>query len=528
MYLEHGVEFVAQLNGMFAFVLYDAPQGRIVAARDHFGIKPLYVHRGADRILFASEIKALLRHPSVARAVDPAGLDDYLTLQYTLGPTTLFKGIEKLLPAHVEVLDVATGAVLRHRYWKPSFRIDTSRDEGSFVEELRGLLESSVRWQMRSDVPVGAYLSGGLDSSTVAMLAARETPERLKTFTGAFREGPEFDESGHARTVAEACGAEPLFIHPTEDDFIELLPRLVYHMDEPAAGPGLFPQFMVSRLAAQHVKVCLGGQGGDEIFGGYARYVIASVEEALKAAIYGESEEGGHAVALEAIAPNLPNIREYVPLLTRFWQRGLFESTERRYFALMDRSEGALDAWTADFRRRYDREAVFGRFRAVFEEADSPSNYNRMLYYDMMTSLPSLLHVEDRVSMAVSLESRVPLLDPRIVDLVASVPPAIKFRGGEMKYLFKRAIADLLPASVLRRRDKMGFPVPLQHWARGRAREFFHDVLLSRRTRERGLFDATVVERMIEQQSSFSRVLWGLLQLELWHRQFIDAPAAEG
>ena len=163
----------------------------------------------------------------------------------------------------------------------------------------------------------------------------------------------------------------------------------------------------------------------------------------------------------------------------------------------------------------------------MFEEADTPSYYNRMLYYDMMTSLPSLLQVEDRVSMAVSLESRVPLLDRRIVDLVASVPPAIKFKGGEMKYLFKRAIADVLPASVLERRDKMGFPVPLQHWARGRAREFFNDVLLSRRALERGLFDPAAVERMIDEETAFSRVLWGLLQLELWHRQFIDAPAAD-
>jgi asparagine synthase (glutamine-hydrolysing) len=527
MYLEHGAEFVARLNGMFAFVLYDARNGRIVAARDHFGIKPLYVHRGANRILFASEIKALLLHPDVERAVDPAGLDDYLTLQYTLGETTLFKGIEKLLPARVEVLDLATGAVQRHRYWKPSFRIDTSRDEESFVEELRGLLQSSIHQQMRSDVPVGAYLSGGLDSSTVAMLAARETPTPLKTFTGAFREGPEFDESAYARTVAEACGAESMLTYPTEDDFIELLPRLVYHMDEPAAGPGLFPQFVVSRLAARHVKVCLGGQGGDEIFGGYARYVIAYVEQALKSAIHGASEEGEHALALEAIAPNLSFVSQYVPLMARFWRRGLFEPMEHRYFALMDRSEGTLDAFSEDFRRRYDREAVFSRFVEVFEDADTPSYYNRMLHYDMMTSLPSLLHVEDRVSMAVSLESRVPLLDPRIVDLVASVPPAIKFKGGEMKYLFKRAIADVLPASVLARRDKMGFPVPLQHWARGRAREFFNDVLLSRRTRERGLFDPAAVERMIDQEAAFGRVLWGLLQLELWHRQFMDAPAAK-
>jgi asparagine synthase (glutamine-hydrolysing) len=212
-----------------------------------------------------------------------------------------------------------------------------------------------------------------------------------------------------------------------------------------------------------------------------------------------------------------------VPMLTRFLQKGFFDSTARRYFALMDRSEGTLDAYSSDFRSQYDREGVFARFDRVFGGADTASYYNQMLYYDMMTGLPSLLHVEDRVSMAVSLESRVPLLDPRIVDLIARVPPAIKFKGGEMKYLFKRAIRDLLPPTVMDRKDKMGFPVPLQLWARGKARDFFHDVLLSQRARERGLFNVDAVEKLIHQESAFSRVLWGLLQIELWHRQFIDA-----
>jgi asparagine synthase (glutamine-hydrolysing) len=526
MYLEYGADCVARLNGMFAFVLHDERQGRLLAARDHFGIKPLYVHRTAEKVLYASEIKALLAHPDVRAAVDPQGLNDYLTLQYTLGEVTLFKGIRKLLPAHLEITDLKSGEVISRRYWKPSYAPGAQRSEGEYIEELKDLLAATVRWQMRSDVPVGAYLSGGLDSSTVTMLAARETSTPLKTFTGAFHEGKEYDESEHARAVAQASGAEMFFVYPTEEQFIDLMPKLIYHMDEPAAGPGLFPQFIVSRLAASQVKVCLGGQGGDEIFGGYARYVVAYLEQAMKSAIHESDEEAGLGVDLAAMTPNLAYIRQYVPMLTRFLQRGLFESADRRYFSLMDRSEGTLDAYSAGFRAQYDREAVFARFQGVFNDADTPSYYNRMLNYDMLTGLPSLLHVEDRVSMAVSLESRVPLLDPRIVEFIAKVPPQIKFKGGEMKYLFKQAIRDLLPATVLARRDKMGFPVPLQLWARGHAKEFFHDVLLSRRTRERGLFDVAAVERLIKQESAFSRVLWGLLQIELWHRQFIDQPGS--
>jgi len=523
MYLHYGVDFVARLNGMFAFIMYDARRRLVITARDHFGIKPLYMYRSATQLLIASEIKALLAHPQVRAAVDQRGLNDYLTLQYTLEDRTLFQGISKLPPAHVEVTDLSSGTVTRSRYWKPSFAVDAGRTEQQYIDELKSLLTATVRWQMRSDVPVGAYLSGGLDSSTVTALAAKETATPLKTFTGAFREGREYDESDHARAVAQAAGAEMFFVYPTEQEFIELMPKLVYHMDEPAAGPGLFPQYIVSRLAAQSVKVCLGGQGGDEIFGGYARYVVAYFEQAVKSAIHETDEESGQGVSLAALAPNLPYIKQYVPMLGRFLQRGFMETPDRRYFSLMDRSEGALDAYSADFRAQYDREAVFARFQAVFNEADTTSYYNRMLYYDMMTGLPSLLHVEDRVSMAVSLESRVPLLDPRIVEFIARVPPAVKFKGGEMKYLFKHAVRELLPPSIMQRRDKMGFPVPLQLWARGRARDFFHDVLLSRRTRERGLFDVQTVERLINQESAFSRVLWGLLQIELWHRQFIDA-----
>ncbi len=522
MYLEHGEECVRQLNGMFAFLIYDARTGQVLAARDHFGIKPLYCFQNRDLILFGSEIKAILQHPAARAEADLDGLRDYVTFQFVLGERTLFRNVRKLAPGHYQIFDIATGRSRSVKYWEPRFEIDNHHNEEYFASSLRAILEDAIRLQLRSDVPVGAHLSGGMDSSLVTALAAGRYPGRLKTFTGRFLEGPQFDESRYAKEAANATGAEWFDTVCTVDEFVELLPTLIYHMDEPAAGPGLFPQFIVSRLAAKHVKVCLGGQGGDEIFGGYARYVVAYFEQAMKSAIY-ESDEGGLGVELAAMAPNLNYIRQYVPMLGRLLQRGLFEPAERRYFTLMDRSEGTLDAYSAEFRAQYDREAVFGRFASVFNEADTRSYYNKMLYYDMMTGLPSLLHVEDRVSMAVSLESRVPLLDPRIVELVARVPPTIKFKGGEMKYLFKQAIQGVLPDSVMQRRDKMGFPVPLQLWARGKAREFFNEVLLSQRTRERGLFDVGTVNRLINQESAFSRVLWGLLQIELWHRQFIDA-----
>ena len=523
-YLEHGVDFVRHLNGMFACLILDSRLNRLVAARDHFGIKPLYYRVDERHVLYASEIKALLAHPDVRAEVCPQGLQDYVTFQYTLGDSTMFRGIRKLPPAHVQVVDLASGRVHTERYWEPDFSAHAPLREDEVVEQLRELLADSVRLQMRSDVPVGAYLSGGLDSSTVTLLAARHSRGPLKTFTGAFKEGPDYDESRWAQIVANAAGARSYLVYPGEDDFVDTLPALVYHMDEPAAGPGLFPQFMVSRLARQHVKVCLGGQGADEIYAGYARYSVAYLEQAIKAAVMGGSEEGALAIPIEDMARGLGSLRRYVPMLKRFLERDLFAPMDQRYFRLVDRTEGMLEIYTPEFRGQHDAEAMFARYAAVFNRPATPSYFDRMTYFDMMTSLPALLQVEDRVSMAVSLESRVPLLDRRMVDLMCRIPPNVKFRSAEIKYIFKRAVETTLPREVLQREDKMGFPVPLQHWARGRARDFFHDVLLSRACRERGLFDPAAVERLIDQDRAYGRALWGLLQLELWHQTFIDPP----
>lgn len=522
MYAEYGPSFVDRLNGMFAFLIYDKKQKRILAARDHFGIKPLYYYQDESHLLFSSEIKALLKHPAVKTVADEDAIRDYLTFQFVLGDITLFKGIRKVPPGHYQIIDLPSMKVGSFKYWEPKFAVDTHHSEKYFIDELQSLLHDTVRIQMRSDVPLGAYLSGGMDSSIVAVLAASKYPGRLKTFTGAFREGREFNETVYAREVAGTCGAEVFEVYPTEKEFIELLPRLIYHMDEPAAGPGLFPQYMVSRLAAGQVKVVLGGQGGDEIFGGYARYVVAYLEQALKGAIFETNEEGEHIVSLNSILPNLPCLRQYVPMLAEFWKRDAFEPMDRRYFALIDRNGGRLTLFDRGLLSETHHDDIFTRFQQIFNHPETMSYYNKMIHFDMVASLPGLLQVEDRVTMANSLESRVPFLDHRISDLVTSMPPAMKFRGAEMKHILKKAVKDFVPKRILERKEKMGFPVPLHIWARNEAKGFFREVLLSKGCRERGMFNIAEVEKLIQEENAFGRRLWGLLNLELWFETFID------
>jgi asparagine synthase (glutamine-hydrolysing) len=523
MYLQYGEKCVARLNGMFAFLILDRHQRRVLAARDHLGVKPLYFHVSPEAILFASEIKALLQFPGLQIEPDESALRDYLVFQFVLGERTLFKDIYKVLPGQFQVINLEDLSVRTNCYWEPHFRVDLEHSEKYFVEQLRHLIEDAARIQMRSDVPLGTYLSGGLDSSIVTTLASRHSPQQIKTFTGAFAEGPEFDESGFAREVAEACKAQTFLVVPGQIEFVEVLPRLIWHMDEPAGGPGLFPQYILAGAARKEVKVVLGGQGGDEIFGGYARYVVAYLEQALKGAIFETNEEQEHIVSLQSILPNLPALKQYTPMLQSFWKDGAFEPMDLRYFQLIDRSAGSLELYSAEFRATFDREGAFERFQKVFNHPDTKSYFNKMTHFDMVSSLPALLHVEDRVSMAASLESRVPLLDHRVVDLVTSMPAPLKFKGAEMKYALKNAIGDILPERILRRKDKMGFPVPLHLWARGRAKEFMKDTLLSSHCRDRGIFDLAAVEKLLDGELPFGRKIWGLLNLELWYRQFIDS-----
>lgn len=517
-----------QLNGMFAFAFLDVETGEWILARDHFGIKPLYYTEALNgQILFASEIKALLAHPQVQAAVNPEGLNQYHTFQFCLNGGTLFKGVHKLDPGHALL---GTGGEIRRDicYWDADFSIDEHHTEKWFAEELARVLDDSVRIQLRSDVPLGTYLSGGMDSTAVTCLAAGHYSGQLQSFTGRFTESASYDESEYAEIAAKQARATLNEVIPSAEDFVKYLPDIIHALDEPVAGPGVFPQFMVSRMASEKVKVILGGQGGDEIFGGYARYLVGYLEQALKGAVYETQEEGRHLVNLASIIPNLPLLREYVPMMRDFWGSGLFEDMDARYFRLIDRSPDLFRLLTPDALQTYDREQIFAEFQCIFNHPDTHSYINKMTHFDFKTLLPALLQVEDRMSMVVSLESRVPILDKRVMDIVTGAPPQLKFKGGETKSLLKRAIGNRIPKPILERRDKMGFPVPLTEWMKkGMVRDYVHDVLLSQASRDRGIFRPEALEKLAGNPGVGCRQLWGALSLELWHQIFIDGGGAK-
>ncbi|AKJ98015.1 MULTISPECIES: asparagine synthase (glutamine-hydrolyzing) [Pseudomonas] len=526
---EWGERCVDRLIGMFAFAIWDRLEQRLFCARDRIGIKPFYYHFDGQKLGFASEIKALFADGSLKAESNSDGLQDYLTFQFCLNEKTLFKGVQKLEPGyHLSAWYEGSQLKIKtSQYWDLQYNIDERHDERYFVDNLAALIEDSVRMHLRSDVPLGAHLSGGLDSSAVVCLASRMLGgEQLKTFTGAFHEGPQFDETGHAKAVSAFAGTDYNEVYIPGSELADLLPKLMHFMDEPLAGPGLIPQYYVSRLAGEQVKVVLGGQGGDELFVGYARYMAAYLEKCLSGAINETANQHRYAVSLESIIPNLSLLKTYQPMLQGLWREGLFASTDQRYFRLIDRSEGMSHLFNPDaFDKGY---SPFESYQKIFNREGLHSLVNQMTYFDLKGSLPALLHVEDRTSMAASIESRVPLLDHRIVEFMATIPPNIKFAGGRMKHLFKESVRNAVPQSIFERKDKMGFPTPLTQWTKGVARDFVRDTLLSERARSRGLYNAQSVEKALNSESEFGRVVWGLLCMELWHRNFIDGDLQPG
>ena len=512
-----GPDCLAHLRGMFAFAIWD--NGKFLAARDRFGIKPFYYAIINGVLYFASEMKALLPLlPEVATDAD--ALAEYMTFQYTIGEKTLFKHIHSLLPGHA--LTIQNGHLNVFRYWDVHYEIDWNHTQRWFSEEMRGRLTDSVNVHLRSDVPVGAYMSGGIDSSLIGTMAAREASSGRIGFHGKFTEFPGYDESGYAE---EACRNAGIALHQvaiTAADFRDNLEKVIYHLDAPVGGPGSFPQYIVSQLAARHVKVVLGGQGGDEIFGGYARYLIAYLEQALKASIEGTQNNGNFVVTPESIIPHLTVLQEYKPLIRQQFATGLFGPLDERYFRLVDRSADMANEvdWSA-----LDREGVFARFQSIF---NSERNVRKEAYFDSMTHfdfkclLPALLQVEDRMSMAHGLESRVPLLDHSIVELAATIPADMKFKGGQMKHFIKSTFATDLPTSLMQRRDKMGFPVPLKEWFSGELHGMVEEVFQTQKSRHREFFNSAAILANFDKSDRFSRKTWGLLSLELWQQQFHD------
>jgi len=516
-YRKWGADCVNRLRGMFSFALWDEARQELFIARDRFGIKPLYYTTVSDTFYFASEVKALL--PFVPIETNLEGFKDYLAFQFCLAGKTLFKDVYELLPGHR--LTVKNGAFSIDRYWEVFYELDFQHTPLYFEQRLQELLTESVSFHLRADVPIGTYLSGGLDSSAVASLASQRTNGDFAAFTGKFSFKEDYDESRYARALAEWRGFSLYEIDINASDFIDNIRKVIYHLDYPAAGPGSFPQYMVSQLAATHRKVVLGGQGGDEIFGGYTRYLIAYFEQCIKAAIDGTIRNGNFVVTYESIIPNLTALQNYKLMLQEFWRDGLFDDMDRRYFKLINRAP--LLNNEIDWNRLGDY-SPFETFQSIFNgnNVGKESYFDRMTHFDFKTLLPALLQVEDRVSMAHGLESRVPFLDHPVVEFAATMPADVKFKDGTMKQVLKNAMRPVLPEVILDRQDKMGFPTPLTEWLQGEAHDFAHSVFSSQRARQRDLIDNDLALAGLTQEPKFGRKAWGLLCLELWQQEFHD------
>ena len=433
-----------------------------------------------------------------------------MTFQYPMGGKTLFAGVNQLEPAHAML--VTRDGLKIWRYWDIHYHLDFDNTPDYFEHRLQELM----------DVDIGAYVSGGVDSSLIGVLACAEKKQPLPYFHGRFLEAKAYDESDYAEIAAKQT-ASPLFIRDiSSQDFIQSLDKIIYHMDFPVAGPGVFPQYIVSEMAAQKVKVVLGGQGGDELFGGYARYLIAYFEQTIKGAIEGTNHAHPYVVTAESIIPNLEMLKQYQPMLKQFFSQGLFESLDKRYYRLVNR---AVDAQDEVFLSEDEQATCFEWYAQAFnfpkfEKAES--YFNAMTHFDLKCLLPGLLHVEDRVSMAHGLESRVPFLYWPLVEFVASIPATIKFSGGRMKHLLLNTFSKHIPPAILQRKDKMGFPVPLTEWMQGDLKAFIFDILNSGANRNQGYIDYQRVLSQYENTQTFSRKMWGFLCYELWMQQFHD------
>ncbi|HHY71899.1 MAG TPA: asparagine synthase (glutamine-hydrolyzing) [Bacillus bacterium] len=531
LYAEKGSECLQLLNGMFAFAIWDKHKRELFFARDRLGIKPFYYYHDKERFVFGSEIKAIIADSSIKREANFEAIYDYLSFMYIPDNKTFFKGIYKLLPGYYGTISETAGLQIE-QYWDVEFK-ETNKSEDEYISGLCELIEDAVKIHLRSDVPVGCHLSGGLDSSTVTVLSSRNLEQKIKTFSGKFAENEFYDETKYAKLVAKQANTEYLEIVPNQDWFENVLPKIIWHMDEPCVGPGIVPQYAVCQLAAENVKVALGGQGGDEIFGGYPRYFL-TYEAYMKNNKVDNTIQHTQKTRLSRLINKLVFLKGYskqhgikttVKKVLRTIQRdnelqsNSFHAIWKNYSTSFKFEE--LSLLTEHFKelvKEYDSDKVFTQY---IDHCPSTDIFNKMLYHDMKAYLPGLLQVEDRMSMAVSLESRVPLLDYRIVEYAASIPSEIKVKGLEPKYIFKKAIQGIIPDEVLNRKDKKGFPTPINIWFKNNPK-FVKDILLDKSAQERNLFNTTTVEKMINSTEDFSWQLWTLMNIELWFKIFID------
>ena len=517
-YEEWGEQVFTRLRGMFGIAIWDARTKTLLLARDRAGIKPIYYGEAAGRLFFGSEAKCLLVNPEIDRELDPAALDHYLAYLYTPRDRSIFRRIRKLQPGCY--LKLQDGQVSVERYWRFPAAITFRGSESDALAELDRTLTAAVESHMLSDVPLGAFLSGGIDSSVVVALMARASRRSVQTFAIGFDES-EFNELPHARRVAQHLGTEhhEFVVRP---DATRILDQLIWHFDEPFADSSAIPTWYVSELAGQHVTVVLSGDGGDELFGGYDRYLPHPRVQSFDRMAPGV----GRAMASAAwrALPHGARGKNFLRHVARDPQGRYLDSVT---FYHADERDALLSADMRQSRGAWDAETFF---RAPFERVNDLPFASQMMAFDFETYLPDdCLTKVDRMSMAHSIESRVPLLDHLVVEFAASLPPAMKIQGARRKHLLKQLAFTLVPKEVLDR-PKQGFGVPIGHWFRGSMRDVFGDVLRSPATRQRGYFNAVFVDRILDEHLAGKRDhslrLWQLVVFELWHRQYVNQAAA--
>lgn len=519
LYDLYGDDFVGRLDGMFDFAIWDERRKRLLIGRDHLGVKPLYVYQSADMLGFATEAKALLQLPGVRAELNREVLGDYLHLGYVPAPHSLFKGIRKLPQA--TLLAVEGGQVREWRYWRLPSRIDRVTSEAEWVARIRAGMEAAVLRQMVSDVPIGAFLSGGVDSSAVVAYMARHSDQPIRTYAIGFEGGEAerlYNELPYARQVATLLGTEhhEIVVKP---DVVGLLPKLLWHMDEPVSDSAFITTYLVSEFARQDVKVILSGVGGDELFGGYRRYLGDHYVRKL------HMLPRWSRLLMSRTAGLLPSDRHSRLLNTLRLARGFLASAElppderyRAYLQVLDRD--TVSALTRGGTGSSDALA------AAFAGAGHEDALNRMFAVDAETQLPDdLLLLTDKMSMAVSLECRVPLLDRELVELAAAIPESLKVKNGRLKHLMKSALADILPPDILDRK-KRGFGTPMGAWLKRDLAPVLRRLLARDVVRDRGLFDSDVVARLVTDHEAAridgTDALLALMNLEIWSRLYLD------
>ena len=517
-YEQWGEECFRRLRGMFGIAIWDRRERTLLLARDRAGIKPLHYAEHAGRLFFGSELKSLLAAGAVDGAIDVQSLDHYLSFLYTPRERSIFKGVNKLPPGHL--LRWHDGRAVVRPFWQIDTRESFRGSAGDAARELRRVMADAVRAHMVSDVPLGAFLSGGVDSSAVVGFMAEASARPVKTFSIGF-DDPEFDELEHARVVAKHFGTEhhEFVVRPNA---LAILDQLIEHFDEPFADSSAIPTWYVSEIARQHVTVVLSGDGGDELFGGYDRYLPhPRVAQFDRLPIPGRRHL---AAAVWPLLPHGAHGKNFLRHVSRDDNGRFLES-----ISFFHEDEKAA-FYTPEFRAMLNGRSAEQHLGAHFDRFASLPVHSRMMRFDFETYLPEdVLTKVDRMSMAHSIESRVPLLDNEVIDFAATLPSHLKIHQGRRKHVMKEALTGLVPDGILNRR-KQGFGVPLGTWFRGGLTDVFADVLGSASTRQRGYFQPAFVERLVQEHLSGRRDhtlrLWQLLVFELWHRHYVDSPGA--